>query len=196
MDKEWKKLEKLLAWQMTRVRSKKEVIQEAQKEQRTVHAAALMEMCHLKHAELVRTEISEIQRLGCNPRLHSEGRFWLLCRIHTARFVSITNDGRKSDGCHSKAAECAGQAADAVSSCTQVNMKERSRIIETSKLRMSRYLDTSTVLLERNLYRHPLARFLWERQFENVLLGARQRRRDKHRRRARRATKRSMWREI
>ena len=50
------------------------------------------------------------------------------------------------------------QAADAVSSCTQVKMKGRPRIVETSKGRMSRYLDTSTVPLERNLYGHPLAR--------------------------------------
>ena len=41
--KEWEKLEQLSAWQMTKVKSKKEVIQEAQKEQRTVH---------LKNAEL------------------------------------------------------------------------------------------------------------------------------------------------
>ena len=31
VDKEWEKLENLPAWQMTKVKSKKEVIQEAQK---------------------------------------------------------------------------------------------------------------------------------------------------------------------
>ena len=37
VDKEWDKLEKLPAWQLTKVQSKKEVILEAQREQRTVH---------------------------------------------------------------------------------------------------------------------------------------------------------------
>ena len=43
VDKDWGKLENLPAWQMTKVNSKREVIQEAQKEQRTVHFATLMD---------------------------------------------------------------------------------------------------------------------------------------------------------
>ena len=52
--KHWKSwiLEKLRAWRMTKERSKKEVIREAQKEQRTVDFATLMDICHLKNAEL------------------------------------------------------------------------------------------------------------------------------------------------
>ena len=42
VDKEWDKLEKLPAWQMTKVRSEREVIKEAQKEGRTVFFAATM----------------------------------------------------------------------------------------------------------------------------------------------------------
>ena len=73
---------------------------------------------------------------------------------------------------------CAGQAADAVSAHTIV--------IENSKVRMSRtfgyvYRNTKwpkswssmedpVVPLERNLYGHPLAGLLWERQFEKILL--------------------------
>ena len=37
---------------LTKVRSKKEVIQEAQTDGRTVHSAALMDTCHLKKSEL------------------------------------------------------------------------------------------------------------------------------------------------
>ena len=58
VDKEWEKLERLPAWQVTKVKSKKEVIEKAhkegrtiekaQKEGRTVHFAALMDSCHLK----------------------------------------------------------------------------------------------------------------------------------------------------
>ena len=49
-DKEWDKLEKLKAWQMTGVkRAKREVVLEAQ-----VHFATLLDICHLNNAELER----------------------------------------------------------------------------------------------------------------------------------------------
>ena len=50
--KEWNKLETISAWQLNEVKSKKEVIQEAQKDNRKVQFAALMEICHLKNSEL------------------------------------------------------------------------------------------------------------------------------------------------
>ena len=52
VDREWEKLEKLPAWQVTQVQSKKEAIGKAQKEGRTVHFATLMDFCHLKNSEL------------------------------------------------------------------------------------------------------------------------------------------------
>ena len=52
MDKEWEKLEKISAWNLTKVRSKKEVIDEARTSGATVHFASLMDICHLKNAEL------------------------------------------------------------------------------------------------------------------------------------------------
>ena len=69
VDKEWEKLEKLPAWQMTKVKSKKEVILETQTEQRTVHFATLMDICHLKDAELEpKLKKKNILRLVCAPR--------------------------------------------------------------------------------------------------------------------------------
>ena len=47
-DKEWEKLEKISAWNLTKVRSKKEVIDEARTSGATVHFASLMDICHLK----------------------------------------------------------------------------------------------------------------------------------------------------
>ena len=44
VDKELGKLEHLPAWQMTKVRSKKKVIKEAQKEEKTIHCATLVDM--------------------------------------------------------------------------------------------------------------------------------------------------------
>ena len=52
VDKEWEKLEKFSAWNLTKVRSKKEVIDEARTSGAKVHFALLMDMCHLKNAEL------------------------------------------------------------------------------------------------------------------------------------------------
>ena len=46
------KLEKISAWNLTKVRSKKEVIDEARTSGAKVHFASLMDICHLKNAEL------------------------------------------------------------------------------------------------------------------------------------------------
>ena len=45
VDKEWEKLDKISAWNLTKVRSKKEVIDEARASGATVHFASLMEKC-------------------------------------------------------------------------------------------------------------------------------------------------------
>ena len=44
MEKEWEKLEKIPAWQLTKVRNKKDVIDEAR--------TSLMDLSHLKNSEL------------------------------------------------------------------------------------------------------------------------------------------------
>ena len=51
MDKEWEKVEKILAWNLTKVRSKKQVIDEARMKGAKVHFASLMDICHLKNAD-------------------------------------------------------------------------------------------------------------------------------------------------
>ena len=52
VDKEWEKLEKIPAWDLTKVKRKKEVIDEARTKGAKVHFASLMDICHLKNAEL------------------------------------------------------------------------------------------------------------------------------------------------
>ena len=52
VDKECKNLEKIPAWDLTKVRSRKEVIDEARTKGAKVHFASLMDICHLKNAEL------------------------------------------------------------------------------------------------------------------------------------------------
>ena len=45
------KLEKISAWNLTKVKSKKQVIDEARTSGATVHFASLMDICHLNNAE-------------------------------------------------------------------------------------------------------------------------------------------------
>ena len=67
VDKEWEKLEKISAWNLTKVRSKKEVIDEARTIGAKVHIASLMDICHFKNAEL-EAKAPKVQISGCTPR--------------------------------------------------------------------------------------------------------------------------------
>ena len=52
VDKEWEKVGKISAWNLTKVKSKKQVIDETRTSGATVHFASLMDICHLKNAQL------------------------------------------------------------------------------------------------------------------------------------------------
>ena len=52
VDKRWEKLEKIPAWNLTKVKSEKEVIDEAMTKGAKIHFASLMDICHLKNADL------------------------------------------------------------------------------------------------------------------------------------------------
>ena len=71
VDKEWEKLEKMPAWNLTKVRSKSEVIDEARTKGAKVHFASQVDIRHLKNAEL-ETKAPQIQRSNCTPRRHCE----------------------------------------------------------------------------------------------------------------------------
>ena len=83
---------------------------------------------------------------------------------------------------------CAGQAADAVSAKTQVKMEDAPTLLKIQKsecpdiwIRLPRHkwpeswssIEDPVVPLERNLYGHPFAGLLWERQFEKKPTAAR-----------------------
>ena len=80
---------------------------------------------------------------------------------------------------------CAGQAADAVSAYIQVKMEDVPKLLKIPKsecpdiwIRLPRHklpkswssMEDPVVPLERNMYGHPLAGLLWERQLEKILL--------------------------
>ena len=50
--KEWKKLETIPTWQLDRMKSRKEVTLEAQREIKKVHLELFADICHLKNEEL------------------------------------------------------------------------------------------------------------------------------------------------
>ena len=81
--------------------------------------------------------------------------------------------------------DCDGQAADAISAYTQVKRRMLKKLLNTPKsecpdiwIRLPKhkwtksweYIEDPVVPLERNLYGHPLAGLLWERQVEKALL--------------------------
>ena len=51
VDKERKELVTIPAWQLEKVKSKEEVILEAQRDKKKVHFATLTDICHLKNVE-------------------------------------------------------------------------------------------------------------------------------------------------
>ena len=132
------------------------------------------------------TSVSKVQRPSCSPRWHCKRWFWFVCSVHWARIICITNDGCKSDGRHVKATRIF-RTSSGCSICLHPGQNGRcTKIIENSQSQNVQTfgyvcrntngrqswssLEDPVVPLEQNLYGHPLAGLLWERQFEKVLL--------------------------
>ena len=184
MDMEWKKLEKISAWNLTKVRSKKEVMDEARTSGTKVHFASLMDICHLKNAEL------EAKHQKYKGRIVLRGD---IVKDNSGSYAVITEQGSSASQMTaakimdiiSRLPGCAGQAADAVSSCIQVKMEDAPKSLKIPKsecpdvwIRLPRHkwpkswssMEDPVVPLERNIHGHPLAGLLWEKQFEKILL--------------------------
>ena len=113
VDKEWKKFETIPAWQLEKVRSKKEVTKEAQKNKNNVHFASLMDICHLKNADMG----PQFQK--CKGRVVLRGD---IVKDDSGAFAVFTEQGSsalqmtaaKVMDVISRLPDCAGQAADAI----------------------------------------------------------------------------------
>ena len=143
VDKEWEKLEKISAWNLTKVRSKKEVIDEARTKGAKVHFASLMDKCHLKDAELETKHQKYKGRVvlrGDIVKDDSES-----CAVFTEQGSSASQmTAAKIMDIISRLPVCDGQAADAVSAYTQVKMEDASKLLKIRKIGVSRHLDSST----------------------------------------------------
>ena len=102
-----------------------------------VNSVSLMDTCHLKNAEL-------------KPK-HQKYKGWVVLRSDMMKDDSspcaVFTEQRSSASqvtadVIARLPDCAGQAADAISAYTQVKMED-APTLKKSKVRMSRYLDTS-----------------------------------------------------
>ena len=165
-------MEKFSAWDITKVRSKKEVIDEARTKGAKVHFASLMDKCHLKNTELVLRGDFVKDDSGSYAVFTEQGSSASQMTATKVMDIISTLPG------------LAGQAADAVSAYTQVKMEDAPKLLKIPKsecpdiwIRLPRHkwpkswssMEDPVVPLERNLYGHPLAGLLWERQFEKIL---------------------------
>ena len=177
------KIREKSAWNLTKVKSKKEVIDEARTSGATVHFASFMDICHLKNAEL------EAKHQKYKGRVVLRGD---VVEDDSGSFAEFTEQGSsayqmtaaKIMDIISRLPGCDGQAADAVSVYTQVKMEDAHKLPKIPKsecpdiwIRLPRHkwpkswssMEDPVVPLERNLYGHPLAE-LWEKPFEKILL--------------------------
>ena len=130
MDEEWEKLEKISAWNLTKVKSKKQVIDEARTSGATVHFASLMDICHLKNAEL------EAKHQKYKGRVVLRGD---IVRDDSGSYAVFTEQGS------SASQMTAAKIMDIISRLPGCDGQGRcSQIIENSKIGVSRHLDSST----------------------------------------------------
>ena len=184
VDKEWEKWEKISAWNLTKVRSKKKVIDEARTSGAKVHFASLMDMCHLKNAELEAKHQKYKGRVVLRGGIVKDDSGSYAVFIEQGSSASQMTAAKIMD-IISRLPGCDEQAADAVSAKTHVKMEDAHKLLKIPKsecpdiwIRLPRHkwtkswynMEDPVVPLERNLYGHPLAGLLWERQFEKILL--------------------------
>ena len=100
VDKEWEKLEKISAWDITKVISKKEVIDEARTKGIKVHFASLVDICHWKTAELETKHHKYKGRVVLRGDIVKDDSGSYAVFTEQGWIISITNDGRKSHGYH------------------------------------------------------------------------------------------------
>ena len=181
VDKEWGNFEKILVWNLTKVRNKKEVIDEARNNGKSVHVSLLTDLCHLKNSEM-------------EPRYQKYKGAVVLRSDDSGAYAVFTEQGS------SASQMTTAKVMDIIFpdfQDVQVKQPMQYPFIRRSKWKVYPnywnfqsqnaqifgfvYHDTNgpkswsskedpVVPLERNLYGHPLAGLSWEMQFEKVLL--------------------------
>ena len=182
MEEEREKLEKIPAWQLTKVRNKKYVINEARNKGRKVRLASLMDLCHLENSEL-EPQYQKVQVVFRGDIVKDDSGSYAVITEQGSSASQMT--AAKIMDIISTLPRCAGQASDAVSADTQVKMEDSPKLMKIPKSecpdkgkRQPRHkwpvswsnTEDPVVPLEPNLYGHPLTALLWERQVDTILL--------------------------
>ena len=159
-------MEKISAWNLTKVKSKKRVIDEARTAGTAVHFASLMDICHMKNAEL------EAKHQKYKGRVVLRGD---IVKDNSGSYAVFTEQGSSASQMTaakimdiiSRLPGCDGQAADAVSAYTQVKMEDAHKLLKIPKsecpdiwIRLPRHkwpkswssMEDPVVPLEQNLY--------------------------------------------
>ena len=169
------KLKKISAWNLTKNRSKKEVIDEARTTGAKVHFASLMDICHLKNAEL------EAKHQKYKGRVVLRGD---IVKDDSGSYAVFTEQGSSASQMTaakimdiiSRLPGCDGQAADAVTAFTQVKMEDAHNLLNIKNRSVQTF---GFVYHDTNDLNHGpvwktqsflLWQVLWERQFEKILL--------------------------
>ena len=165
------------------MKSKMEVILEALRHKKKVHFATLMDT--VSPSCKVKTNITNIQR---QSRFHGD-----IVKDDSGSSAVFTEQGSSASQMTaakimdiiSRLPGCDGQAADAVSAFSQVEMEDAPKLQQIPKsecpdvwIRLPRHkrpkswanIEDLMVPIERKLYGHPVAGLLWERQSEEVFL--------------------------
>ena len=160
------------------------MIDEARTKGAKVHFASLMDICHLKNAELGTKHQKYKGRIVFRGDIVKDDSGSYAVFIEQESSASQMTAAKVIE-IISRLPGCAGQAADAVSADTQVKMEDAPKLLKIPIsecpdiwIRLPRHrwpnscssMEDPVVPLERNLYGHPLAGLLWERQFEKILL--------------------------
>ena len=143
VDKEWEKLKNISAWNLTKVRSKKEVIDEARTSGAKVHFASLVDICHLKNAEL------EAKHQKYKGRVVLRGD---IVKDDSGSYAVITEqrssasqmDSRQNHGYHLQIARLRWTSSRRSISLYPGKNGRCSQFVENSKIGVSRHLDSST----------------------------------------------------
>ena len=139
-----------------------------------------MDLCHLKNAELEAKHQKYKGRVVLRGDIVTDDSgFYEVFTEQGSQITAATNMDIIS-----RLPGCDGQAADAVSAKTKVKMEDAHKLLKIQKsecphiwIRLPRHkwpkswssMEDPVVPLERNLYGHPLAGLLWEKQLEKVL---------------------------
>ena len=114
-------MQKLLAWDESKVTSKAEVVRRTKLESKKVHFVTLMDLCHLTHSVLKTKFQKHKGRVELRGDIVKGDSEKLRC-IYGEMCFSVPYDGGRSPVRYFKIAGCSGQASYAVSAYAQVEM--------------------------------------------------------------------------